>query len=614
MSVFSELKRRNVLRAAAAYIAVAWLLIQVAETTFPAFGFSDDALRSLIIVLAVGFVPAVVLAWVFEITPEGLVRDRDMVPGSELSLRTRKMLDRGILVVLALGIAYFAFDKFVLDPARDEAMVEEAREEGRTEAFTESFGERSIAVLPFANLSADPEQEYFGDGLAEEILHLLSAIPELRVISRSSSFAFKGRDVPVPEIAGALNVGHVLEGSVRKSGNTIRVTAQLIDGRSDTHLWSETWDRSLDDIFAIQDEIATEVASRLELELAEPPRSERVDPAAYELFLKGRYLWETFQPENLVEAEAAVQRAVEIQPDYADAWLLLSGVYYRYFHAYRGNPDASVPYGQGEAYRLSTEAMDKALALAPDHPLALSLKGYRLYYDDPPDEAEAARLFERSVALGNYQFGGEFAGALGQRETAVRLTAAALQQDPMCNWCRLVLAQEYLTLGDFERAELMASSLAERKVGLPTNALNAAIALEKGEAREALELLAEVPGEESRDLRVRALYAVGRTGEADELLASMAASADDVSGTTPPPYSYLELATLNAELEREDAAFEWLQKAVAGGCRVYRINFGNIQQRFEAFDDDPRWKDVARRCNRSPEQIAEIDFDPVLPE
>ena len=193
MSFLNELKRRNVLRVGAAYIVAAWLLIQVAETIFPLFGFDDTPARLVVIVLSIGFIPCLILSWVFEITPEGLKRDADVDRDHSITQVTGKKLDRIILVVLALALAYFAFDKFVLDPARDKTKVETALQQGRTEALVETYGDLSIAVLPFVNMSSDPEQEYFSDGLSEELLNLLTKIPELRVTSRSSAFSYKGQ-------------------------------------------------------------------------------------------------------------------------------------------------------------------------------------------------------------------------------------------------------------------------------------------------------------------------------------------------------------------------------------------------------------------------------------
>ena len=188
MTLFKELKRRNVLRIAAAYVVAAWLLIQVAETIFPLFGFDDTPARVIVTLLAIGFVPTMVLAWVFELTPEGLRKESDVDHSRPASLQSDKKLDRIIMLVLALALGYFAVDKFVLDPQREAVLqaqkveeLEVARAEGRSEALTESFGDNTIAVLPFVNMSSDPEQEFFADGLTEELLNILAKIPALRV-------------------------------------------------------------------------------------------------------------------------------------------------------------------------------------------------------------------------------------------------------------------------------------------------------------------------------------------------------------------------------------------------------------------------------------------------
>ena len=240
-SFIAELRRRNVLRVGAAYLAVAWLLIQVAQTVLPAFGFGS-AVRVVIVVLAIGLVPALIFGWVFELTPDGWKRESE-VDRQSLTPRSGRRLDRVIIGMLALALGYFAVDKFVFNPQRERAVADAARAEGRTESLVKSYGEKSIAVLPFIDLSPNQDQEYFSEGISEELLNLLAKIPQLRVISRSSAFSYKGKDVKLAQVAEELNVAHVLEGSVRKSGNKVRITAQLIEARSDTHLWSNTWDR-----------------------------------------------------------------------------------------------------------------------------------------------------------------------------------------------------------------------------------------------------------------------------------------------------------------------------------------------------------------------------------
>ena len=189
MSLYHELKRRNVFRVASAYLAASWLLIEAAETIFPLYGFGDAPARIVVTVLAIGFPLFLVFSWVFELTPEGLKKEKDIDRTAAVTRKSGKQLDRIIIVLLALALGYFAFDKFVLEPARVADIVQETAEQARTDALVESFGDKSIAVLPFANLSADPEQEYFSDGISEELLNLLARIPELRVTSRSSSFS-----------------------------------------------------------------------------------------------------------------------------------------------------------------------------------------------------------------------------------------------------------------------------------------------------------------------------------------------------------------------------------------------------------------------------------------
>jgi TolB-like protein len=281
----------------------------------------------VVIVLAIGFVPAVILAWVFQLTPDGVRLDADVDRSAPSPYG--KLLDRTIIVLLTLAVGYFSVDKFLFDPARDAAEIEAAREEGRADAIIDAYGDKSIIVLPFVNMSDDRDQEYFSDGLTEELLNLLAKIRELRVISRSTAFTFKGKDIVVTEVAKKVNVGHVLEGSVRKSGNTIRVTAQLIDALTDTHLWSETYDRELDDVFEIQDDISRRVVEELKVRmLGQNLRARRVDPEAYDLFLQARFILNALDEDRVQQAETLLLRALEIEPDYPAAISELARVYF----------------------------------------------------------------------------------------------------------------------------------------------------------------------------------------------------------------------------------------------------------------------------------------------
>jgi len=428
LSPITELSRRNVWRAAAAYIVTAWLIIQVVETTFPAFGVGASAVRTVITVLAIGFIPAMVLAWVFEWTPEGLRRESAVAERPPSALAMAKRTDRMIMIILAFGLAFFAVDKFVLDPARDESRAQEAARQARSDALSESFGDRSIAVLPFVNISADPENEYFSDGISEELLNLLARIPDLRVISRSSSFSFKGKDISMPEVAAELSVAFVLEGSVRKAGERLRITAQLIEARSDTHLWSETYDRTLDDVFAIQDEISAAIVEQLKprmgLAIQFAPRTPVTpSPVAHEAYLRGRYLFEQRSIESAIEA---FEEAVRADPAFAPAQAGLA-LAYRFTTLYLDAP-------KNEAVDKARPHAQRALQLDPNLAEAHAAMGYVLVDTETMDQAISH--FRRAIELNpNYADAhlwlAGFLDIKGQPHEAAELYQRALQLDPL---------------------------------------------------------------------------------------------------------------------------------------------------------------------------------------
>ncbi len=278
MSLFKELKRRNVFKVAIAYIVVAWFVLQVADVVLNNITAPGWVFKVLMLFVALGFPFAMIFAWAFEMTPEGLKRESEVDRSQSITPVTGKKLNLLITGLLVLALGYFAYDKFVLSAGRDAALVEattQAATNTPAPAAQETLEvEKSIAVLPFVNMSSDVEQEYFSDGLSEELLNLLAKIPELKVASRSSSFQFKGEKFDLKDVAQKLDVAHVLEGSVRKSGDQLRITAQLIKAEDGYHMWSETYDRPLDNIFAIQDEISAAVVEALKIELlGEAPKS-----------------------------------------------------------------------------------------------------------------------------------------------------------------------------------------------------------------------------------------------------------------------------------------------------------------------------------------------------
>jgi len=324
MSFIAELKRRNVFKVAAAYIIVGWLIMQAGEVMSPALNLPGWVNSMLAFFLILGFPLALVFAWAFEITPEGLKKEKNIDRSQSIAQLTGRKLDFTIIAMLAVALAYFVYEKSI-SPVVVEPLTD-------SDTTTEQANQTSIAVLPFADLSPQGDQAYFSDGIAEELLNLLVGVEGLKVASRTSSFSFKGNDLNLSEIAEELKVEHILEGSVRKAGNRVRITAQLIDTATDRHLWSESYDRDLTDIFVIQDEIANAIVAALRselglLETATPivvkADTENID--AYQLYLEARGLFLARQ--DLQRSIDLFEQAVELDANFARAWEGLGAVF-----------------------------------------------------------------------------------------------------------------------------------------------------------------------------------------------------------------------------------------------------------------------------------------------
>src|SRR6266481_6209430 len=255
---FAELKRRDVIRFAGLYLVGAWLLTQVASTVLPMFGAPDWLPRSIVILLVIGFVPALIFSWAFELTPQGLKRDEDVPLEQSIAPETGRRMDRMIIVVLVLALAYFAVDKFLLSPRREKSAARMPSSESNP-----APNEKSVAVLAFANLSDDKGSEYFSDGISEELLTVLQKIPGLHVAARTSAFSFKGKNATAQEIGEKLGVAYLVEGSVRKSGEAVRIAARLTRADSGEELWSENFTRDLKDVFAVQSELAETIVAQV---------------------------------------------------------------------------------------------------------------------------------------------------------------------------------------------------------------------------------------------------------------------------------------------------------------------------------------------------------------
>jgi TolB-like protein len=333
MSLIAELQRRNVIRMAGLYLVGAWLIVQVAGTVLPMFGAPGWLPRSIVLVLAIGFVPALVFAWIFELTPDGIKRDAEVPAEQSIAPQTARRMDRMIIAALALALVYFGVDKFVLAPAREAAAMASVRNEKAAQAPEIASSPKavapakSIAVLPFENLSEDKANGYFADGIQDQILTGLAKIGDLKVISRTSTQKYASRPDNLSQIAKELGVAHILEGSVQRSGNRVRINVQLIDANTDSHLWAEIYDRTLDDVFAVESEVAQKIAESLAATLTRGELTALTEkptevPAAYDAYLRARVLnskaLQTRQQGD--ETLAAYREAVRLDPKFALAW------------------------------------------------------------------------------------------------------------------------------------------------------------------------------------------------------------------------------------------------------------------------------------------------------
>ena len=311
-NLLSELKRRNVIRAGAAYIVIAWVIAQVIDLLADNFGAPDWVMNVVLSFLAVGFVVALLLSWAYELTPDGVKKSEDVTADESIAPQTGNKLTVIAVLGLAIALAFIAWDK--LGPSTNEPAT--------------GMENKSVAVLPFADLSQGQDQEWFADGLTEEILNALARLPELKVTARTSSFEFKNTNIDVSEIASRLGVAHIVEGSVRRIGDDLRVTAQLIRAQDGFHLWSQTYDRKSDALFDVQEDIAENIASTLDVVLDEEARNRMLafgtrDVSAFLAYVEGRKLYDDahardlIEPVTLKEANVYFERAMDIDPTFS---------------------------------------------------------------------------------------------------------------------------------------------------------------------------------------------------------------------------------------------------------------------------------------------------------
>jgi TolB-like protein/Flp pilus assembly protein TadD/preprotein translocase subunit Sec61beta len=459
-SLWAELKRRNVVRVAAAYAVIAWLLIEVSDTIFPRLGLPEWTVTLVIALLLLGLPLALFLAWAFELTPDGMKRTEDAAGEAPVPRTGWRRTDRLIVVALLAVIALLVGERFWTGDRPDEDATAAAEVAATPQAGAPA---RSIAVLAFDDLSPQRDQAYFAEGISEELLNLLARIEDFKVAARTSSFKFRGANLDIGEIGRALNVETVLEGSVRKSGNQLRVTAQLINVADGFHLWSQSYDRELSNVFAVQDEIATAIvdALKLKLDLGAATAGRTRDTAAYDHYLRGRQLGRQPTQAGLLRAVQEFEQAIAIDPGFAAAYAGIADAWV-WLEDYGGIRSA-------EAFPRAEQAARRALELDPQSAEAHAAMAFVVdrYHRDKP----AARdYFERTLQLNPnyvnaYNLYGDTLRDLGDYPRMVEVHRKAVELDPLSYFMKTRLSSKLMAVGQLEEAERIIAGVFEEFPG-----------------------------------------------------------------------------------------------------------------------------------------------------
>ena len=621
MSLIAELKRRNVFRAAIAYLALAWLLIEVAGTLFPGFGIPDWAFRFVVIVLALGFVPVLIFSWAYEITPEGIKRETEVVRDESVTHLTAKRLDTLTIGLIVVALAFVVADRlwFSQQLTPRPASVEKPAQSPTAAAETAPVTvPNSIAVLPFANRSDNPKDVFFVDGIHDDLLTTIARIDSLKVISRTSVMAYKGTTMRIPEIAAELGVASILEGGIQRAGDHVRINVQLIDAQTDEHLWAEFFDRELtaENLFTVQSEIAESIADALRATLT-PEARERIhtipteNMAALEAYFLGRQSMALRTLRELNSAAAYFEAAIAEDPDFSLGYIGLAETHLLQY-GYGGLP-------RDEAFAKSRAAAERALQLDPKLGEAYASIAKRKAWEGDPVGAEAA--FKRALELNpnyapTYQWYGQvlsyfkdrqtealalsrraveldprsaiivtdYGGALmraGRIEEALAYSREALEIEPQFRKAHRQIAVLSRILGHWD--ESIASYQAALELGsdnrLGYYGLGVTLLL-KGDARAALEAMQREKAEVHRLIGLAMVrHALGDREAADGLLERLIANYER-------EYFY-NIAYVFAYRDEADQAFEWLDKAVEYADSGLDL----IEQEplFRNVHDDPRW-------------------------
>ena len=560
----TELKKRNVFKASIAYIIVAWIIIQVASIVLPTFDAPPFVLKTILFLLVLGFPLNLVFAWAYELTPEGIKKTKEVTQKKSITPKTGSQLNKLIIASLSIAVILLLFNQFRDRPAN------------KVETF--DTGGKSIAVLAFTDMSPEQNQEYFSDGISEELLNLLAKIPELRVISRTSSFSYKDKNETLETIGKELDVSHILEGSVRKSGNIVRITAQLIKVADGSHLWSETYDRDMEDVFKIQDEIAAVVIEQLKIKLlGDLAKTTEVNPEAYSLYLQANYFYQQDSDEEIIKAEDAIRQSIAIDSIYAPSWNLLSRIIRQ--SAFNLS---QLPFKKG--LELAEAAAKKAIEIdntyAPAYSTLSILNLTELNFELARDNISKALMLDS----GNARIIGAAAlnaGYSGRIKEALELYHQALKLDPLVYRYYLNSGIGYYWLNRLDDAyDAVQKYMFYRPNAAIHHSVNSKILIWQGKYEEALKE-AEKESNEFFNLYARnfAMFALGRHMEADNLLIQTI----ETYGNS----HWSNIAEIYAFRREIDNAFKWLDIAFeqSDNNLIEAINEPTLSN----LHNDPRW-------------------------
>jgi serine/threonine-protein kinase len=596
MSLLAELKRRNVLRAGALYAAGAWLLVQVATQVFPLFHVAEWVMRWIVLASVIGFPLALAFSWLYEWTPRGFQLESEIPPNEYITRQTGRRLDRWIIAVLLLAIVLLLANQFVLH--------KDARSGSDKIGPPNRAEQNSVAVLAFDNLSGDKDNEYFSDGISEELLTVLQKIPGLHVSARTSAFSFKDKKATAQEIGEKLGVANLVEGSVRKAGDTVRIAARLSRAATGEQLWSESYTRNLKDVFAVESELAQTIVGQLRGQLEAKSAAEKVkaatrggttNPEAYEQFLQGRYYLNRFSTAEIDKSLGYLERACELDPNFPLAWAALS----RARALYTGWSDKLTREQFAAGLAGAREAADRALQLDPDLPEALNAR-FEIQFSYDFDWKGGAATIKHARALAPSDPAILKSAALvsvmfGDYARAVELARQAVALDPVNPEIRVYLGIALLQARRPAESRSEYERVAELNPATPWAFGGRGMAdLAEGKNAEALAAVAHETGEFARlVVSAVALWNLHRKEESDAALALMIKEDADVGA--------FQIAEVYSGRGDKDQAFAWLERARRqqdAGLAYYPND-----PLLDPLRSDPRWAAFQRTMGWADDQL-----------